>query len=296
MPHTPVLLRESIDSLNIHQSGVYVDSTYGGGGHSKAILSVLEHGVLVAIDADPEAFLNKEALQSVSEATVHTVCDNFKNISSILDLLHIEKVDGILADLGWRMEQFSGNGKGFSFIHNEPLIMTYGEETNYPFTAEEVINSWTENDLVNVFVGYGEERFPKRIAKAIVTERRKHPIKTTHDLVEVIVGAVPHAFKSGRIHPATRIFQALRILVNDELGVIEQLIKQSVQRLNLNGRLSIITFHSIEDRIVKQLFRTYVESGKGSLMTKKPVCPTREEIIQNPRSRSAKLRTLIITS
>jgi 16S rRNA (cytosine1402-N4)-methyltransferase len=207
-----------------------------------------------------------------------------------LDEEHIEKVDGILADLGWRMEQFSGNGKGFSFQVDEPLVMTYGDPESYPFTASDIVNEWDEENLIDILEGYGEERYARRIAKGIVKAREGTPISTTFDLVRVITESVPHSYRKGKINPATRTFQALRMTVNDELGVLASFLEAAERRLAEGGRLVVITFHSLEDRVVKHTLRDFARDQRGTVLTKKPILPTREEILSNRRSRSAKLR------
>jgi 16S rRNA (cytosine1402-N4)-methyltransferase len=188
------------------------------------------------------------------------------------------------------MEQFSGNGRGFSFQIDEPLIMTFGKPEKYSFVARDIVNDWEEEDIKNVLKGYGEERFSGRIARHIVLERKKAPILTTYDLVRVIELAVPVFYTKGRIHHATRTFQALRIAVNDEFDALETFIKKSIAHLSENGRLAIITFHSTEDRIVKHLFKTFSHDRLGIVLTKKPIIAGQEELKKNPRARSAKLR------
>lgn len=289
--HITVLKDEAVSALTIKPDSVVVDATLGAHGHADLILDALTPGgTFVGIDADELAIRNAKSAFSTQSACIHLVVGNFKEIDSILDALSIEKVDAILADLGWRMEQFSGNGKGFSFQVDEPLVMTYGEKEGYPFTAHDIVNEWDEEHIDNILEGYGEERFHGRIARTIVEARSKGEIKTTNDLVEIVRSAVPHMYRNGKINPATRTFQALRIAVNDELGVLETFLKKSINRLESGGRLAVITFHSLEDRIVKHTFRTFAHDGLGNVITKKPILPTRDEIIKNPRSRSAKLR------
>lgn len=291
MSHKTVLLQEAVEGLQFDPGDIVVDATFGSGGHAREILKRLDtDGVYVGIDADETAFKGN-TLTDV-KATVHLVNDNFQNIREILRSLHIEKVDAILADLGWRMEQFTGSGKGFSFNVDEPLHMTFGNPDNYDFTAKDIVNEWEEETLANIFFGYAEERYARRIAKAIVEKRVKEPITTTKQLVEVIESAVPKAYLKRKVHPATKTFQALRITVNDELGVLETFIKEAMLQLEVGGRLVIITFHSIEDRIVKHSFKALAESGEAQLVTKKPIGPSAEELSENPRSRSAKLRII----
>lgn len=288
--HTTVLLTEAIDALAIKRGAVIVDATVGAHGHGEGIIKALgSKGTYIGIDADPEAI--KSAQNELrGESTITLVTGNFRDINSIVEAQGITEVDGILADLGWRMEQFSGNGKGFSFQVDEPLVMTFGEQEQYPFTAYEIANEWEEENITSILEGYGEERYAWRIAKGMKSAREKGPIKTTFDLKRIIESSVPAHYLHGKINPATRTFQALRIAVNDELGALETFIKGAVPLLKPQGRLAIITFHSLEDRIVKHQFRYFAHNGQGTLVTKKPILPTREEINANKRARSAKLR------
>jgi 16S rRNA (cytosine1402-N4)-methyltransferase len=226
------------------------------------------------------------------KANIHLVNDNFQHITEIVRSLHISEVDGIIADLGWRMEQFTDSGKGFSFLQDEPLQMTFGEPESYPFTAHDIVNDWDETSIANVLYGYGEERYARRIASTIVRHRRIQPIITTTQLVEIIKESVPKAYVHRKTHPATKTFQALRIAVNDELGVLERFIQAASSLITVGGRVAIITFHSIEDRIVKHAFRELAKTGHFQLVTKKPIETTPEEKHANPRSRSAKLRII----
>lgn len=288
--HITVLKEEGVEALSIKPDSIVVDATLGAHGHADLILDTLgKKGVFIGIDADPLAIENA-GRDLEGKAKIILSVGNFKEINSILDAHSIEAVDAVLADLGWRMEQFSGNGKGFSFQVDEPLVMTYGDPSKYPFTARDIVNEWEEESIDNILEGYGEERFHGRIARNIVEARATTPIETTHDLVEIVKRAVPAFYRNGKINPATRTFQALRIAVNDELRALEDFLGKSTARLKEGGRLAIITFHSLEDRIVKHTFRTFAHDGRGIVITKKPILPTREEIIKNPRSRSAKLR------
>jgi 16S rRNA (cytosine1402-N4)-methyltransferase len=289
--HITVLINEAVEALAIKDSSKVVDATLGSGGHAERIVSKLgSSGAFIGIDADPVATLAAEKILNDAECEIHLTTGNFRNIDSILDHLHIDKADAILADLGWRMEQFSGNGKGFSFQVDEPLIMTYGDASKYPFTARDILNDWNEEDIKNVLKGYGEERFSGRIARHIVEAREVSGIETTAELVDVISQAVPAFYRKGRLHPATRTFQALRIAVNDEFDALDEFVKKAVIRLSSGGRLAIITFHSMEDRMVKHLFRNFAHDQAGIVLTKKPITPSRDEVKGNPRARSAKLR------
>lgn len=289
--HVTVLLEEAVASLAVKKDSVIIDATYGAGGHAEMILQELgSAGMYVGIDVDNSALAYTP--KNPHGAIVHLVNDNFKNIQTILSSLHIESVDGILADLGWRIEQFDGSDKGLSFMHDEPLVMTYGAKDTYPFTAHDIVNTWNESVLADILFGYGEERMARRIAKAIVSARLIAPINTTFELRDIVISALGHRHTKARIHPATRTFQALRIAVNDELQVLEAFLRDAVAALAPNGRLAVITFHSLEDRIVKHYFRSAVESEVATLIYKKPVTPTEDEVKANPRARSAKLRVL----
>lgn len=291
MSHKTVLLHEAVDGLQLQPDYIVVDATFGSGGHAREILSRLnKKGTYIGIDADASAL--EGATLPPSEATVHLVNDNFKNITQILSSLHIEKVHAILADLGWRSEQFENSGKGFSFNIDEPLLMTFGDPSTYPFTAKDIVNDWEEETLANIFYGYADERFARRIARAVVEIRKKEPIVTTKALADIVAEAIPKRFHPRRIHPATKAFQALRIAVNDELTTLETFIREATVSLEAEGRMSIITFHSLEDRIVKHSFRSLAQSGAYRLITKKPITATEEELDINPRARSAKLRII----
>ena len=289
--HITVLRDEAVNALAIKHNAIVVDATLGAAGHARQIVSTLDAGgVFVGIDADQSAI---DALQDTlmrEGVKTHLCVGNFRSIDSILDALSIQEVDGILADLGWRMEQFSGNGRGFSFQVDEPLLMTFGDPKDYVFTAHDIVNEWDEENIINILRGYGEERFAGLIARHIVEARAEKPIDTTFALVAIIEAAVPAFYKRARIHCATRTFQALRITVNDEFAALEDFIKKSVALLTPHGRLAIITFHSIEDRIVKHLFKNLAHDHIGIVHTKKPIVASPEELQANPRARSAKLR------
>ena len=287
MPHETVLLHEAVNALAIEPEDIVVDTTFGAGGHAKAIIDLLgKKGHYIGIDTDQTAL--RHDLNELENVTL--VHGNFRELNKLISSLDIEKVDSILADLGWRMEQFSGNGRGFSFRHDEPLLMTLGDSADYDFTAKDIVNGWDDHVLADIIYGYGEERFARRIAKKIVETRDETPIETSKQLSDLIVGAYPAAARHGRTHVATKTFQALRIAVNDELSAIEQLIEQAIELLDVKGRLAIITFHSIEDRVVKHAFRAAAAAERGTVVTKKPITASSEELEINPRARSAKLR------
>lgn len=296
MTHTPVLLHESIDALNLKESSVVVDATLGSGGHSTAILEALDQHkgahTLIGIDVDPTALASLEGSLSGVRTEVLLFEANFKDIQDVLKKTGVSHADAILADLGWRIEQFAEGGRGFSFQYDEPLLMTYGDPDTYPFTARDLLNTWDEEDIANVLFGYGEERYARRIARAIVEARREKSLETTGQLVDLINSAVPSGYRRGRTHPATKSFQALRIAVNDELTVLSTFIDAALESLASGGRLAIITFHSIEDRVVKESFRALEQEGVAVRIGKKPHKPTERELSVNPRARSAKLRIL----
>jgi 16S rRNA (cytosine1402-N4)-methyltransferase len=287
MNHETVLLSEAVEALAIRPDSTIVDTTFGAGGHATQIVSQLDAtGQYIGIDTDQTAL--RHNLNELENVTL--VHGNFRDLHTLMGSLEIEKVDGILADLGWRMEQFSGNGRGFSFRHDEPLLMTLGEPCDYPFTARDIVNEWDEHVLADIIYGYGEERFARRIAKRIVETRDESPIETSKQLSDLIVGAYPAVARHGRTHVATKTFQALRIAVNEELTAVEQLVEQGIELLAPQGRLAIITFHSIEDRVVKHAFKAAQAAERGNVLTKKPITPSSEELEHNPRARSAKLR------
>lgn len=296
MKHITVLQQEAVSMLNLSKDSVVVDCTLGSGGHAGEILKLLgEKGTYIGIDVDKTALKANAELQGLSKAKVILEQANFRNIGSSLEKLGFQSVDAILADLGWRMEQFDGEAgepRGFSFNREEPLFMTYGSSGDYPFTAYEIVNDWKEEDIANVIYAYGDERYSRRIARKIVEVREQSPICTSLELAEVVESAMPRMHGKKRIHPATKTFQALRIAVNDEFDALRELLVDGFEKLAPKGRMAIITFHSLEDRIVKETFREFTRDQKGLLVHKKPIGPSPEELQENPRSRSAKLRTI----
>lgn len=289
--HESVLLRESVEALEVHPSDTVVDATLGGAGHFAALLALLgEGGVIVGIDADLAAVERGRgayALDRRPERPVaHLVNDNFRNLTRILERLGIGSIDAILFDLGWSGYQIAAP-RGFSFQEDEPLVMTYGEGGE---TAADIVNSASLADLADLIFAYGEEQFSRSIARSIVAVRAEARILTTHQLVEAIKAGVPAWYRNGKTHCATKTFQALRIAVNDEIGSMREGISAALRALSPGGRLAVITFHSIEDRVVKHLLRDAVEAGAGVLTPKKPIVPSRAEVLANRRSRSAKLR------
>lgn len=303
--HISVLLNECIDNLNIKPDGIYVDGTMGGGGHSLEIAKRLTTGRLICIDQDPNAHEAAGKRLAEYKDRITFVRDNFGNIKSILDSLGIEKIDGMLLDIGVSSHQLDEAERGFSYQQDAPLDMRMNPDR--PFSAYDVVNGYDEDELDRVIFTYGEERWARRIAQFIVKEREAKPIETTGELVDIIKKAVPKGARKDGPHPAKRTFQAIRIEVNGELEVLQRAIDDVAARLAVGGRLCIITFHSLEDRIVKEAFRKQENPcicppqfpvcvcGKkplGRVITRKPILPSKEELEKNPRSRSAKLRVL----
>ena len=303
--HVSVLLNECIDALDIKENGIYVDCTLGGAGHSSHIVKHLsEDGMLIGIDQDNDAL--KAAKERLQEFTnVKYVHNNFYNIDNILNELDVDKVDGILMDLGVSSYQLDEAERGFSYMKDASLDMRMDRDND--FSAYEIVNNYSEDQLYKIIKDYGEERFAKRIANIIVNRRAEKPIETTFELVDLIKAAIPAKMRRDGPHPAKRTFQAIRIEVNSELKILNKTIEDGVNRLNEGGRMAIITFHSLEDRIVKLKFRELENPctcpkgfpicacGKSPLVktiSKKGISPTENEIEENPRSRSAKLRII----
>ena len=292
--HRTVLLHEAIEQLGIKSGDIVVDATLGGAGHATAIAESLgKGGALIGMDLDQEAIERaKIALEKFSKPKIHLATANFRNLSSELAKLGVTKIDKALFDLGWSGYQLEA-GRGFSFLKDEPLLMTYSANpSESTLTAAMIVNEWAEESIADIIFGWGEERYSRRIAKRIIESRAKSPIRTSLQLAEIIRGAVPPAYRHGRIHPATRTFQALRIAVNDELGALKEGLAGAWANLSQGGRIAVITFHSIEDREVKRLFVKWEKMGEGKRITRSPIRPSAEEIKVNPRSRSAKLRVV----
>lgn len=289
--HKSVLLKESIEGLNLSPGARVLDGTFGGGGHSMAICESMKDVKIVALDQDHDALSRgREKFKSMN-CDISFKHTNFRDMDKVG--VEAESLDGILLDLGLSSDQLENSLRGFSFQKNEPLLMTMKENPSKEvLTAEDVVNTWSEANLADIIYGYGEERYARRIAKGIVDSRQQKEIKTTFDLVEIIKASVPGSYRNGRIHPATKSFQAIRIAVNDELNTLEQGLRKGFDLLKKDGRFAVITFHSLEDRIVKKFFRGVVDLGEGRLVYKKPLTATPEELKENPRARSAKLRVL----
>ncbi len=301
--HKPVMLEECIMGLNINPEGIYVDGTLGGAGHSKEIANrISENGLLIGIDRDEEAIcVAKERLSEFNN--IKFVNDNHDNIKSILSNLSIPKVDGILLDLGVSSYQLDEGKRGFSYMN--PGILDMRMDKKQDLTAKEVINSYSEEKLANIIYEYGEEKFSRQIARKIVKYRESKSIETTDELVKIIEDAIPKKISNG--HPAKRTFQAIRIEVNNEIEPLYNTVIDCIDSLKSNGRLCILTFHSLEDRAVKLAFNDSIgkctcppglpycvcgakERTKGKVITKKPILPSTEEMENNSRSKSAKLR------
>ena len=296
--HVPVLMRESVDSLALRPDATVLDATLGTGGHASAIVRAMQGGVFVGIDADEHALtVAKEKLTEVAgTVSVHYCEGNFRDSVRIASDLGIHTFDAILADLGWGIHQ-QQSGRGFSFTNDEPLNMCYSTRDGAcAVTALEVVNTFEESALSDVLLHYGEERWAVRIAKHIVAERKNKKIVTTRHLAEVVSRSVPRALHPRDRHVATKTFQAIRMVVNDELQTLRQFLEAAAALARAGTRISVITFHSSEDRIVKQTFRAWERDGFGKQLTKTPITASRSEISANPRARSAKLRTFTVTT
>jgi 16S rRNA (cytosine1402-N4)-methyltransferase len=292
--HESVLLKETIDSLELRAGDVLVDGTLGRAGHSIEAVKRQPDIFIVGIDRDQDALDGSRAkLESVG-AKFQLFLGNFRDMDRFLAEAGKDHADKVILDLGVSSPHLDSSKRGFSFRTDEPLLMTMEKEPGKDsFTARDIVNGWAEEDIANVIYAYGEERYARRIARAIVAAREVEPIETTFQLVSVIEGAVPGMYKRGKIHPATRTFQALRIAVNDELGSLKKGLQRAMESLSTGGRLAVISFHSLEDRIAKVSMKEWEKDGKGKQMTKKPLVPGESETAKNPRSRSAKLRVFI---
>lgn len=303
--HISVLLLESVEGLNIKPEGIYADGTLGGGGHSYEILKRLsDKGRLIGIDQDKDAIRAAgERLKNFDNVTY--VNDNFKNIKNILDDLGIDSISGAVLDLGVSSYQLDERERGFSYMGDAKLDMRMNRDN--PFSAYNVVNEYSEEKLAEIFFKYGEEKFSRKIAKIICEKRENKPIETTGELVDIIKRAIPERMRVKGSHPAKRVFQAIRIEVNGELEILENALRNFFDALESGGRLCVITFHSLEDRIVKNTFASLVQGctcpkefpicvcgnkPRGKLVSRKPIIPTDEEIEKNARSKSSKLRII----
>lgn len=306
--HVTVLLNEAVAGLNIQPTGTYVDATLGGGGHSSKILGQLTSGHLFSFDQDRTAIeYNQQHLQrAISAGRLTLVEDNFRNLKPALAKRNVEQINGIVYDLGVSSPQFDDAQRGFSYQHDAPLDMRMNQEQQ--LSAMEVVNKWPYEQLVRILYRYGEERFAKQIARKIEQRRQHQPIRTTFELVDVIKEAIPAAARRHGGHPAKKSFQAIRIAVNDELGALEESLEQAFEMLTVGGRISVITFQSLEDRLVKTMFREksslsadlpqglpVIPQGMEphfKLVNKKPILPSAQELAANHRAHSAKLRII----
>lgn len=302
--HKSVLLHEVVTSFKEWEAGrkkkevgtspIFLDGTLGGAGHSLAIAQTCGGKLtLIGLDRDEQAIERaQKTLQGKAEKLILEVAD-YRNLAETLGTHGIPAIDFILLDLGISSDELDTSGRGFSFLREEPLLMTMGDPVSYPFTVETLVNTWAEEDIANVIFAYGEERFARRIARAIVGYRQKSPIRTTTELAEIIKQSVPAFYRRARLHPATKTFQALRIVVNDELAALRKGLEEGFKALAESGMIAVISFHSLEDRIVKEFFRTKAAEKQAIVLTKKPITPGLQEVGENPRSRSAKLRILV---
>lgn len=292
--HKSVLLNEVLEYLKPENGEVYIDMTINGGGHSSKVCPMLgKKGVLVGIDQDPSALVRAKERIGACDAKIHLIEDNFRNVKVVCENLGIAHADKVLFDLGLSTHELEVSGRGFSFQKDEPLLMTFSADpSKAAFTASDIVNTWAKENIAAVIEGYGEERFAWKIAESIVTAREKKKIETTKELVEIISAGVPPRLRRGKTHFATKTFQALRIAANDEIRSLEEALEAIWVLLAPHGRIAIISFHSMEDRIVKRFFRNKQDEGLGKLLAKKPIAPSEEELTENRRARSAKLRVI----
>ncbi len=286
--HKTVLLNETVDGLNLQDGATVIDGTFGGGGHSLLVCNKFPKARIIALDQDAGAW-DKAKSKFGKNCNLKFVNANFRNLDTAVE----GKVDGIIFDLGLSSDQLDNSGRGFSFKKDEPLLMTMKENPSpEDLTTYDVVNTWSEESLADIIYGYGEDKQARRIAKFIVDERHQKEIKTTFELVAIIEKAIPAKFRKGKIHFATKTFQALRIAVNDELGALSEGLEKGFDILGAGGRIAVISFHSLEDRVVKKFFKQKVDEGVGILVNKKVITAKDEEIKENSRSRSAKLRII----
>jgi 16S rRNA (cytosine1402-N4)-methyltransferase len=336
--HEPVLLHEVVEHLVIgswlfknkiinNQKPItawYLDGTLGGAGHAKAVAEAFKKSEklggaklagIIGLDRDEQALERAKATLKGKADKIILECENFRNLDKVIEKNGVAKIDLILLDLGISSDELDNSGRGFTFQKDEPLLMTMGDPAKYPFTARDIVNKWDEEVIANIIFGYAEERFARRIARAIVNYRQKKAIETSGEFAEIIKSSVPGFYRRGKIHPATKTFQALRIAVNDELGALREGLKKGYEYLSNGGRMAVISFHSLEDRIVKDFYKEKAgggakggiggEAGGGAkvgddrdgsggaiIITKKPIVASPQEIAENPRSRSAKLRVI----
>lgn len=301
--HVSILLKECMDGLDIKPDGIYVDGTLGGGGHTFKLIQFIDDGKVIGIDQDQDALEAASKRLSIFGDKFIPVHNNFSNLLGVLEALGIKKIDGFLLDLGVSSYQLDEAERGFSYMNDGQLDMRMNQEDE--FSAYDVVNTYSEDELTRIIREYGEENWANRIAKFIVEARSEKPLETTFELVDIIKNAIPASARKDGPHPAKRTFQAIRIEVNNELKIIEKTIEDAVSVMNKGGRVAIITFHSLEDRIVKNTFKKLAQGcicppefpvcicnnkPKVKIISRKPILPSEREVIDNPRARSAKLR------
>lgn len=291
--HKTVLLNEVVENLNLQKGDVVLDATINAGGHSGEALKRCPDITIVGIDEDSNALKRAEEKLQKKHSKFFLRKANFRNLDKVLEDIGLSKIDKAIFDLGLSSDQLEASNRGFSFQKDEPLLMTLNDspEKN-ALTAYDVVNGFTEENLKAILKGFGEEKFSGRIARNIVEKRAEKPIETSKELAEIVSKAVPAFVRKGKIHPATKTFQAIRIAVNAELDAVGEALEKAFERLSKGGRIAVISFHSLEDRVVKNYFKKLEQEGLGRNLWKKPLIPSEEEIKENPRSRSAKLRVI----
>ena len=293
--HRSVLLNEiavELAELDLKSTFYYLDGTLGGAGHALKIAEIMKGNlVIIGLDRDEQALERAKIMLSGKANKIILENEDYRNLDKVLEKHDLKQVDAILLDLGLSSDELDNSGRGFTFQKDEPLIMTFGDPAKYPFTATDIVNNWSEEVLADIFFGYGEEKFARRIAKSIVSYRTKARITKTAELNEIIRMSVPVWYRHGKTNPATKTFQALRIAVNDELNALKQGLIKGYEYLAPGGKFAVISFHSLEDRIVKEFFREKAKANDDTI-SKKPITASGQELQENPRSRSAKLRFL----
>ncbi len=294
--HVPVLLHEIGEAFGQLKGRtvvpIYLDGTLGGAGHALAIAKAFDGTLtVIGLDRDPQAIERAQGTLNGKAARLILANEDYRNLDTVLETNQIAGVDMILLDLGISSDELDNSGRGFTFQKDEPLYMTMGDPASYPFTAKDIVNRWAEEDIANVIFGYGEERYARRIAKALIAYREKKLVETSGELAEIVKSSVPVFYRRSKLHPATKTFQALRIAVNDELNALKEGLSKGYARLNQGGRMAVISFHSLEDRIVKDFYKEKAQEG-ALILTKKPLTAIDQEKAENPRSRSAKLRII----
>ena len=289
--HKSVLLKETIDGLDLKGGEVVIDATFGGGGHSLEMLRNHNGVEVVALDQDKSTW--ERAKEKFEGLKISFYNENFRNLEKALAKRGVKEVDGIVFDLGLSSDQLESSLRGFSFMKDEPLMMTMKENPGREdLTAKDVVNSWSQENLEKIIRGYGEENFAGRIARGIVEAREEKDIESTFQLVEIVRNVVPAFYRKGKTHFATKTFQAIRMAVNDEIRALQEGLEKGIGVLKSGGRISVISFHSGEDRVVKNVFKDFVKEGKIKLINKKPIIPSKNELKDNKRARSAKLRII----